>query len=187
MAPTYPTASSLKGWASMPRPPRPSKTRHCERCSALKAPCSGTQPCDACQDSGLSRQCMFRGGLKILSSKPATAASPKPSPVKAREWPLAEVDATQASPAHTFEQDAAHTIPFFRYFGNTAVAPGLRFVEVELKDDHTTVFHEHGSGNDASSLPSSTPSSVSGKERRLPASTPTHAAHPGQRSPHRHL
>ena len=113
---------------------------------------------------------MFRGGLKILGSKPDTAASPKRSPVKAKGRPLAEEGATHASSALAIEQDAAHTIPFFRYFGNTAVAPGLRFVEVELKDDHTTVFHEHRSGYDVSSLPSSTPSSVSGKEIHLPAS-----------------
>lgn len=41
------------------------------------------------------------------------------------------------------EQPAPVVLPFFRYFGNTAIAPGPRCVEVEVRDEQTTLMNHH--------------------------------------------
>ena len=58
------------------------------------------------------------------------------------------------------QPENAPLYPFFRYFGKTAIAPGLRCVEVELKDEQTTLMHKYG-GSETGLTSSMSPDSTS--------------------------
>lgn len=53
------------------------------------------------------------------------------------------VEKTASDDPGAREQSAPVVLPFFRYFGNTAIAPGPRCVEVEVRDEQTTLMNHH--------------------------------------------
>ncbi|KAM4060782.1 fungal specific transcription factor [Hirsutella rhossiliensis] len=118
-----------------PIPPEPRPPASTARAPASQPPPGPPRPLDSEQD--------------------ADAAKASPPPSRHRSLPSANTDDTPTSP--TLRRNHNHRIPYFRYFGPTAIVPGFKQMVVSVRDRRRST-----GGSQSGASPLSTPSGVRG-------------------------